>query len=334
MKSHTFEFNSRDLVAVLAPTFLALGLMAGFIHGAHFLGWLPDPHPILDMDRTILAHQAEASRSHPETQVVLLGDSSCLMDVSARELSVQLENEVLNLGTLSYLDLDAFARILREQVQHDPGNLRTTVLLVHPEFLRRSEPIAHHVRLLEACYSGRDPAPSGWKETIRWLVGITPLEERILTRLAGIPLPDEFRRKYGFTRDLWAFMDENRGSAIDPRVFEMRPGLGNAEYRISKELREAAPAFRSVLPPGVTLIVGLTPVPREFAGVAHAERHQQLLRELQSLLGADHALTALPAVLPATSFATITHLDREANREYTSQLGIELARWLKESADD
>src|SRR5438132_267968 len=101
MKSHTYAFTVADVFrATLAPLAL-LPLLAGFLHFGK--GLLPAPRPALDVDRTIIVHQAEAARSPQNATVLLVGDSSCLMDVSARQLAAGLQQPVLNLGTLSYL---------------------------------------------------------------------------------------------------------------------------------------------------------------------------------------------------------------------------------------
>ena len=93
------------------------------------------PRPILDIDRTILIHQAEASRLRHGADVVFLGDSSCLMDFSAKDLEGWLppDHRVLNLATLSYVDLPACAGLLRNYVAANPDRLRVVVLLLHPE---------------------------------------------------------------------------------------------------------------------------------------------------------------------------------------------------------
>ena len=120
------------------------------MHGAAALRLLLAPRPALDTDRTILIHQVEASRARQEAEVVLIGDSSCLMDISARQLGQGLGRPVLKLGTLSYLDLNAYALLVREYARANPGRLREVVLLMHPEALRRASPEPYYVQTLQA----------------------------------------------------------------------------------------------------------------------------------------------------------------------------------------
>ena len=82
MRSHNCNFQWRDLVRLALPSLVPLAVFAALMHGAAALGLLPAPRPALDTDRTILIHQVEASRARQEAEVVLIGDSSCLMDVS------------------------------------------------------------------------------------------------------------------------------------------------------------------------------------------------------------------------------------------------------------
>src|SRR5262249_38510471 len=101
---------------------------------------LPKPQRRLDMDQTILLHQAQASGQKNQADVLLVGGSSCLMDVAARDLETQLapRHHVLNLGTLSYLNLEVFGELVRRYASVNTGRLRSVVVLLHPEMLRRN----------------------------------------------------------------------------------------------------------------------------------------------------------------------------------------------------
>ena len=115
MKSHTCEFEPKDLLRRLAMPLLPMAVFAALMHAGALVRLLPAPRPTLDIDRTLLVHQAEASRARHDADVLLLGDSSCLMDVDAKQLGNQLGRPALNLGTLSYLDLNAAAALLRRK---------------------------------------------------------------------------------------------------------------------------------------------------------------------------------------------------------------------------
>src|ERR1041384_8794124 len=152
MQSHRYELTIKDLLRALVPPLLPLMAFAVLMHaGPRFL---PAPSPALNTDGTILAHQAHAAQNGPDANWVLIGDSSCLMDVSARQLSEAISNSVLDLGTLSYLDLDAYHKLLRVYLQSHPPVGKKIVLLLHPEALRRNVPEAYYTRLLDSCLAG------------------------------------------------------------------------------------------------------------------------------------------------------------------------------------
>jgi hypothetical protein len=322
MKSHTCEFTPRDLFHLLAPPLVPLALFALAMHGGAALKFLPAPRPTLDTDRTILIHQAEAARASHAADVLLLGDSSCLMDVSARRLGESLGRPALNLGTLSFLDLNAHALLLRECVRFNPGRLRAVVLLMNPEALRRPDSERYHVNVLTDFWDARDSCSAG---DACCLLGAGIFNGRILSRYIPVPLAGSFGRTYGFTRELEGFMSREAGSVMDPgtNAFE-----GNAEYRLAPTLEPASRAFQSAVPAGVQLFAGITPVPAQFAGRRHPARHAAMLKQWAEWLNAD-ALVELPATLPDEDFTRVTHLKESAVPIYTERLATTLKAHLK-----
>jgi hypothetical protein len=294
--------------------------------GAQFQ-FLPAPRPALDTERTILIHQAEASQTRQDAEVLLLGDSSCLMNVSARQLSEQLGRLALNLGTFSFLDLEAHARLLHNYAQANPGRLRAVVLLMHPESLRRLSPEAYYVAALTNFLSGLDhDQPETFAGQAAMLLGVDLFNGRILSRVVPVPLPGAYGRRYGFTHDLDAFLSREHGSAVDP---DTKPFEGAAEYRLAPTLERASKSFRATVPPGAKLLVGITPSPERFAGPRHPQIHADLLRQWSQWLQADAALTNLPAALPDDSFTRTTHLKESVIPRYTEQLAAALRPHLR-----
>ncbi len=327
MKSHACEFDGKELLRLLGGPLLVVGLFALLMHGGARLGLLPAPRPALDADRTIIIHQAEASRTPSGAELLLVGDSSCLMDVSAKDLSVRLDRPVLNLGTVSYLDPAAYAVLLRQAAAANPGRLRTVILLMHPEALRRVGSEPYHLGVLTNFLAGRDHFRT---ETlagrISGALGVDIFSGRVVSRLRPAPLNGAFGRRYGFTADLERFMAANQGSAVEPDLF---PLTGSAEYRLSPSLEKAAKEFKAALPPGTQLFVGLTPVPAGFAGADFTGQQRKLLKQWGDWLGADTLLDELPASLPDDQFARTTHLKPSAVPAYTETLAQALRTRLR-----
>ena len=324
MKSHECEFAASEILKLLGSVLWPLGLFALVMHLGVLANVWPRPLPTSDTDRTILLHQAAASRSTHDADLLLIGDSSCLMDVSAPLLGPALPGgrRALNLGTLSYLDLTSYAAILRQHFAANPGRVRTVVLLMHPEALRRAAPEEHHEEILGRYYAGLDYCDPATPSLVCWMGGVI-LKGRLLSRCLPVPLAGAYGQKYGFTAGLWDYLDRHQGSAIDPRKFEGSAAQGNAEYQLSPRLEHTSQAFRSAIPPGVRLHLGITPAPESFVRADYPQRHAEMLRQLGTWLRADATLANLPATMPDERFASTTHLNEAGQRIFTEMLASE-----------
>ncbi len=319
MRSHSYDFLPRDLVRLIAPTAAWVALAAGVLHATIHLNWLPPPRPTLDVDRTIVIHKIEASGSRQEAEVLLMGDSSCLMDLSALKLSSEIERPVLNLGTLSYLDLNAHARLLQRFVAANPNQLKAVVLLLHPEALRRPGPEQYHTAVFDHFMAGTDHITK--RNLAHWL-GLESFRSRVLCRVLPTPLGGAYGQRYGFSSDLQSYLTRHRGTAIDP---DPKAFQGNPEYRLAPQLEVQSRAFKAVVPAGVKLFVAITPVPAGFAPPDYARQHRQMLEQWSEWLGADAALVDLPVTLPDSFFAKTTHLNEAGAMEFTTLLARSLA---------
>jgi hypothetical protein len=322
MRSHSYDFVPGDLARLLAPTLVFVALAAGLLHATTRLNLLPRPRPTLDVDRTIVIHKIEASGSRQDAEVLLLGDSSCLMDLSAVKLTTGIGRPVLNLGTLSYLDLNAHGTLLRRFVAANPNQSKAVVLLLHPEALRRPAPEPYHTDVFEHFVAGQDHVTK--RNPAHWL-GLEFLRTRVLSRALPTPLGGAYGQRYGFSSDLQLYLTRQRGSAVDP---DPKGFQGNPEYRLAPQLKSQSGAFKTVVPPGVKLFVAITPVPAGFAPPNYARQHRQMLEQWSQWLGADAALVDVPPTLPDDLFAKTTHLNEAGAAEFTTLLGRSLSAVL------
>lgn len=323
MRSHTYDFQSVDLLRMLGLPLVPVLVFTGLMHCGARLNLLPRPRATLDVDRTILIHKAEASGSKSDAGVLLMGDSSCLMDVSALQLGEQVGRPVLNLGTLSYLDLDAHATLLKRFVAANPDQLKAIVLLLHPEALRRPAPEPYHTKFLQSFLAGED---YNTLQNVSYWVGLEVFRGRLLSRALPTPLAGAYGRYYGFTFDLERYLTESKGSAVDP---DPRSFQGNPEYRLAPQLEARSRAFEAAIPPGVKLLAGITPAPAGFVDRTYPELYGQMLSQWREWLQADGALEELPAVLPDELFAKTTHLNESGAQMYTSLLARALQAHVK-----
>jgi hypothetical protein len=321
MKSHVCEFRPGDLLRLAGWPLVPVVLFALAMQAGVRLNLVPTPRPTLDTERTILIHQAESARQQHDAEILLLGDSSCLMDVSARRLGEEAGRPALSLATFSYLDLNAHASMLREYAQSNPGRLRAVVLLMHPESLRRLGSEAYYSTVLTNFWNAQD---SGQVETLSGramsALGLDMFKGRILARAMPLPLNGAYGQRYGFTRELEDYLTREHGSAIDPDP--PQKFTGTAEYRLAPALERASRDFRKAVPSGAKLLVGITPVPEGFAGARYPAQRAELLRRWNEWLQADAILNELPAVLPDEAFVRTTHLKESAVPHYTAQVAV------------
>jgi hypothetical protein len=324
MRSHNYDFQTRDLLLIIGPILVPVALFALVMHLGAALHLLPRPRPTLDVDRTILVHKIETAQSGSDAEVVLIGDSSCLIDVDARQLTQELGRPVLNLGTLSYLGLESQAALLSELLKGNSDRVKTVVLLMHPEALRLVSTTPYHTEFLEHQIRGKDfVALSSPRDYVSHVLGFEIFRGRILPRVLPTPLGGAYRQRYGFSSDLERYLTGHRGSAVDPE----KPKLeGRAEYRLAPRFEAASRSFRSTVPASIKLFVGITPVPANFAGRNYSATREAILMQWQTWLKADAVLTDLPATLPDHLFVKTTHLSEEGARLYTGEFaqGLQL----------
>src|SRR5262249_4284500 len=159
----------------------------------------------------------------------------------------------------------------------NPTGPRTVVVLVHPEMLRHTDPTTSYLLFLSNFYSRTDQTDaSSILGQLRGLVGLDIFQDRFLSR-CPLPLPKEYGRFYGFNLDLYRFMAEHLGNAVDPHQYLPGPGQGNAEYRLASALESGCSALRAAVPSAAKLVVGLTPIPESFAPAGYSLRWQVLL---------------------------------------------------------
>lgn len=320
MQSHKYSFTARDLLNLtIYPVLVCIGFTMVMLFGARTV--FPSPKPIFDTDRTILIHQAEASRTAQDAEIILLGDSSCLMDVNARELGRLTGKRVLNLGTLSHVTLRTHAYLLNQAVRSN-AQPKTVILLMHPESLRLAHREPYFDETIRAYFNGRDSRDGNL--TFLRAAGADTFRSRLLTRALPIPLSGEFAEQYGFNQNLWNHLTENNGSALDPHTYPKATPSGNPEYRLAVQLESHSRDFGAQMPAKSRLIVGITPSPSDYVLRNHTETCRAMLATWSQWLATDAALTNLLFVLPPTHFATTTHLSSSGVSVYTQLLADSL----------
>ncbi len=321
-RSHVCEFKAADVLRNTASLAGGVIVITLLLHVLAASGWLPAPAPA-DLERTILRTKARLAMSGGAADILLAGDSSCMMDADAVALGEQLGKSVLNLGTLSFLGVDSHAALVKAHARAHPASNVTVVLLMHPDALRRPSGVARHEDYLRALLEGR--MEDAW--TAPWLrvLGGGILKERVLQSWIPVMMPGAFGARYGDQFSIARSLRMQRGSLQDPGRFDPAVEAGSREVRLAGTLEGAARRFRASLPGSARLVAGITPVPGSLAASDHVERTRALLREWGEWLGADATLDELPMVWPDDRFASRAHLNPDGAREWTRALARALA---------
>ena len=322
MKSHTYNIRPAEMVRLAFVLLVPMMIFAAVARIGALIHLWPSPWPALDVDHTILTHQAEASRTANKADLLLIGDSSCLMDLSGKRMQEIFlgKHDSLNLGTLMYLGFHGDAEILSRYASTNPGRLQTVIVLVHPEMLRSGQPVSQYLVFLSNFYAGADSGDSASVHgQLCGLFGLDIFQDRFLTRLP-LPLPKEYGHYYGFNLGLYKFMNVQHGSAVDPHQYTAAARQGNAEYRLAPAIEPGCAALRAAVPLGAKLAIGLTPIPESFAPTGYATRSQNLLRQWARWMSPEIILTNLPATMPDSSFASTMHLNEPGALRYTEIL--------------
>jgi hypothetical protein len=327
MKGQEYDLRLADVMRLAASLFIPVVLFAALMRIGALTRLLPAPWPALDVEHTVLVHQAEASRRTADADIVFIGDSSCLMNVAGKRLE-ELDagkHRVLNLGTFMYVGFNGYATMLSRCVASNPGSVKTVVVLVHPEMLRSGTPVPQYAQFLSDYCAGTDYAADQTAHSqLCGLFGLNIFQDRLLSRVP-LALPKEYGRFYGFNLDLYRFMDEHRGSAVDPHQYVAGPGQGNAEYRLAPVLEAACRNLRAAIPQNSKLVIGLAPVPESFAPKSYPARWQNLLKQWGDWMQPDVVLTNLPPTMPDTDFASTTHLNEKGGLRFTELVYQSLA---------
>ena len=303
--SHVYHVSASHWVKLMAGVLaIALLLMMG-LGLLQRVGALPGNAHLRDPDSTIIATKASMASEPTEKSVAFVGDSSCLINIDIPTLQ-QSGIEAVNLGTLSYLGIDAFGLLARRFCE---GKAKPRIILVlHPECLRMVEPSEDHRKILESALGGATGADGGWHwKDIR---GVTfdAFRERLLDRWIPTPLKGRMGMRYGFTGDLRSELRSRGGTMEETASFDPSQPQGSAEYRLARRIRAECEAFRAALPKNAELQLLISPIPKSHALRGHDAKVKEMQAQVEEWLKADLPSLSLPSQWPDAEFGTVTHL--------------------------
>ena len=288
-----------------------------------------DLHRTMSTDHMIVREQVQRLDSSP-SEVLLLGDSSCLMGLNAVVLGQTWRSEVSNNCTLAYVGPAGYALML-DQARQSARPPRAVILALHPAQFQRDPSWDTWLPFLESIGKPR-PRQLNF---LRGALDYVRLE--LLSPLVYSPLPGAYGRFYGGAAAFESFIREGSGTAVDPNAgldwrtqdefLAATRGSGGSsraalnwdyDYQISSTYRDAlghlATSIRVFGPERVALMI--MPVPgSRYSPVKQAAR-AEVLSELRNILGLPHGLDT-PGSMPDVYFSTSTHLNRWGQVAYT-----------------
>jgi hypothetical protein len=271
------------------------------------------------VEQIVIDSQRLAATNQQPCDLLLVGDSSCLMNIAADQLtSLNPGRSAYNLGMVSIIPLAHFGQLIADHSAINADSPRFAVLLIHPEMLGLESSLTN----LEAQQDRKSPASLRLK--MLRTSGFVPSFERSFARIIPEPLPGKYRDFYGFTATLRKYLADHHGSAIDPSSGGFR-SLQPPHLIISESFRRDAQTFRRLIPDHTRLLIGLSPVPESVVSKEFTILHETFLKEFAELLKPDGILQ-LPNNLPDIFFATPTHLRAEYRSSYTRFFNQELNR--------
>jgi hypothetical protein len=328
MKSHSYLFSARELAGAVLPTLVAAGGILAAIKSADFAGWLPAKAVSA---QNIFYHQARACLPNNPAAVLMVGDSTCMMGADAIQLSRYLPGNAaaLNLGLIREYGFDVDGKQVADFAAANPGSPRAVVVLVYPGSLVLPKPADGMARWQELEQdAGVGIGNKGWNGLTQDPVGLAALRHRLLDNLVELPYRKNGAEGFVFPSEYEAHMTARRGSLFDSGVYRPADRLAHAHWKLLPQVAGECDVFRSEIPSGIRVIVGLTPTPEGEIPTDELPEIAELRNQWAGAIRADNVLTNLPLTLPVRYYGTTAHFNEEGQRYFTKLLGRELAPLL------
>jgi hypothetical protein len=330
VKSHKYQTTLGQTLRATVPTLLILAGFLALLRFGRFAGFMSERDISLDPDLT-LRHQSRAARSSNPAQVVLVGDSTCMADADAAALSELLPSHqrVLNLGLLIWFDFITYGEVLSDFTKANPGQVCAVVLLVTPDKLTKSSiDVAYWRRVHDNQGARANALPWGAPPDF---FGLDYLHENLLGRVLARPLRGQGAApaRFGFSSEIEAYMTAHDGSILDMGTFVPRkpPKPG---WSFAADLETQSRAFRTNVPAGAKLLIGLTPRAASSVPEGYRAQRDAMLNQWNLWIKADVLLTNLPPSMADIFFGSGQHLNEAGQKAFTAilarRLGLLLSR--------
>lgn len=311
------------IVRALVPSLLVFAALCAIAECWYYC----DPSlRINSVDDAVLDVQWKRARRPIHADLVILGDSSALMDVNARQLDDHLDGvSVESLALFGSAGPRAYAKIAETALQRG-AQMGTVVILLAPHTLMHEESyfakrgIETRILNVESTVQ-RSPGMGARNKVYHDLIG----------QVIQWPVPGWYGVRYGTREDIENLIVHDQGTLFDPHPpITSRGALAAVDYEftISDAVARRLPPLRELVADldarEIPVFVGVTPIPLAYAGEHTAASRRRLIDQLAAALDVEKSdFLALPMTFPNDRFANV-HLTDQGRQEYTQLVAAQL----------
>ncbi len=305
---------SSALALVIRVCWQTVVVAAAIVIAAELLFRLDPSETPEDLESLVLREQQVRASTLDATDIVIVGDSSGLMDLDGERLTALLNRRVESLAAVGFAGPRGFAALLSRYANRYPP--RVVVLVLHGETMRLTEQTFQGLGLEEQARSGKRLRPA--------LPGVgarRKLYEWLVSPLTDFPLPGAYGTYYGMPAELRRQLWRGHGTVVDPtRTWSDGRGV-NYVFTLSDAVRARLPSLDSAVPFPATLLVVVAPVPASVISEDTAPSRERAIAQLIDALGPRWHLLETPMSLDDRQFANLTHLNADGRRDFTERTG-------------
>lgn len=319
MHSSTSNFKAAiSTAAIVVREFAGPALVAALLLSS--LGAWRKKHPtaiVSSVETVVVETQRRRSHTIADADVLIIGDSSALMNVDPRQLSEELSARVESLATIGFMGPRGYAKLLTNYSERAKP-IGSLVILMHPTSLAMSEEIIVGGRYEQLVLDDGPRADGNL-----FVEGRRELYNKWIDPAAALPLPGAYGRFYGWAETISRTIESNHGSMTDPHPADV-VAKGAPPSEISPAVATRIPDLKAAIARSGAraACVGVTPIPARHP--FSEETYQRFIETFGEGLGVKTRLSELPAKLPDPYFASMNHMTPEGRRVYTALLARQL----------
>ena len=274
---------------------------------------------------SLISTQIDRAETIRSLDILIIGDSSGLMDISPIILAQTLDRNVETLATIAYAGPRGIASIL-DRLSARNIQPRTIILAFHAAGLPK----------LQEWSSWTDRVVHGPPKPISEfnpLKGALGKMNDLVSSTVFMPLEGDYGSYYGSSKNFENFIRRNHGGAIDPRPRDQgSDGIVDkldwcCSFEMSDIFRSELPILKTALDrfPTATIYILVSPLPNRWATQQGVSNRKKAIFELASSLGLKQsAVLNTPGYMPAIEFVNPTHLHESAIPRFTQLIANEL----------